>query len=250
MSNYLHYGTAQSEDYGIHIITVNDEDIPSRDYSVYSIPGRSRDLHYDNGRWENIDRVYKCVAFDDGSVRASDKITAFISELMQLSGYQRIEDSMHTEYYKLGEFRGGTAPEYAAGKDGVWFELTFDCDARKYLTSGETATDITNTGSATWKSTYITGQGTVTAKPLFRIGAGSTIIKCQSSANTLTVSGAPAEFYYDAELGDAYSVSGSENYNQYISLDGDFAELSPSASNYLSVKSGATVLIYPRWCKL
>lgn len=53
----LNVGGVLSTDYNIFVLGVDDANIPVRDYSVYSIPGRSRDLHYDNGRFENIDRI-------------------------------------------------------------------------------------------------------------------------------------------------------------------------------------------------
>lgn len=83
---FLNVGGVLSTDYNIFVLGVDDANIPVRDYSVYSIPGRNRDLHYDNGRFENIDRTYHLYARAIGSVSAKDAVMAFCAELMQLKG--------------------------------------------------------------------------------------------------------------------------------------------------------------------
>jgi len=246
---FLNVGGVLSTDYNIFVLGVDDANIPVRDYSAYSIPGRSRDLHYDNGRFENIDRTYHLYARAIGSVLAEDAVMAFCAELMQLKGYQRIGDSIHPDYFKLGEFRGGVEPQFSPREDGVRFDLTFDCDARKYLTSGETEIDITNTGTATWQSKTLVNPGTLPAKPLV-IFSDMTSTNCAINYDNqyVMVDKYSGTLVFDCELGDAYDRTSHANLNSYISR-GSLLELQPG-SNSISVKTGATIKIIPRWNSL
>lgn len=246
---FLNVGGVLSTDYNIFVLGVDDANIPVRDYSVYPIPGRSRDLHYDNGRFENIDRAYHLYARAIGSVSAEGAVMAFCAELMQLKGYQRIGDSIHPDYFKLGEFRGGVEPQFSPREDGVRFDLTFDCDARKYLVSGESETDITNTGSGTWQSKTLVNPGTLPAKPLV-IFSDMTSTNCAINYDNqyVMVDKYSGTLVFDCELGDAYDRTSHANLNSYISR-GSLLELQPG-SNSISVKAGATIKIIPRWNSL
>lgn len=249
----LTVGGISSTSYGIFVLAVNDANVPQRDYTAYSIPGRSRDLHYDNGRYENIDRVYGLYARSESGISAETRMLNFIAALMGLSGYQRITDSLHPDYYKKGEFKGGVEPRFSRFMDGVRFDLTFDCDARKYLLSGESEVDISNTGTGTWKTYTLAGQGTLPAKPILLFSGFSSASNCSVvlKNKTLTVAKYTAgTLVYDCELGDAYNKSTHANLNSYVTVSsGGFPDLSP-VTNAFSVKQGATVKIIPNWCKL
>lgn len=245
----LNVGGVLSTDYNIFVLGVDDANIPVRDYSVYSIPGRSRDLHYDNGRFENIDRTYQLYARSESNVTAEEMMRSFCAELMLLKGYQEIKDSLHTDYYKLGEFKGGVEPKFSRFMDGVRFDLTFDCDARKYLTSGEAEIDISNTGTATWQGKTLVNPGTMPAKPLLIF---SDMTSSNPSINYggqyVTIENYSGTLVYDCELGDAYDRTSHANLNSYV-YRGSLLELQPG-SDYITVKTGATVKIIPRWNSL
>ena len=44
-NDVLVVGDVSSADYGIYVLDENDTDMPRRDYTTVSVPGRSRDLH-------------------------------------------------------------------------------------------------------------------------------------------------------------------------------------------------------------
>lgn len=243
MSRYgnLVYGGVSSAQYGIYIADVNDDDMPSRDYSAISVPGRSRDIHFDNGRYANIDRTYKCAAYSMEGQRADERASAYIAKLMRLSGYQRIEDTLHPEYYKLGEFKGGTKPELAMDKNAASFDLAFDCDARKYLKAGEREMAFSS------GTQMIMNPETEPASPLLIITGTGYI---QIGSRRITVSTNPGTMVIDCELGDAYAQDTHVNYNSYISLNsGDFPILESGANN-ITVSGLSSCKITPRWCKL
>lgn len=241
MRKILSIGDIESSDYGVYVLSVNDSDMPARDYSAYSVPGRSRDIHYDNGRYLNIDRTYKCYVVDSSRGRASSVISRFIGQIMRLSGYQRIESTLHPKHFKLGEFRGSTQPKYTAGGDAAYFDLVFDCDARKYLKSGERSIAL-----ASGTQTLINPE-TEPASPLLVITGTGYI---QIGSRRITVSTNPGTMVIDCELGDAYSQALHENYNSRITLNmGEFPELE-SGTNSITVSGLSSCKITPRWCKL
>lgn len=243
MSNIITIGGVSSADYGIIVLDVNDTDMPGRDYTVVSIPGRSRDLHYDNGRYNNIDRVYTCFVEDSDSFGTTrDTIAAFVGRIMRLKGYQRIECGLHPDFYLKGEFRGEMQPNFAKTKDAATFKLTFDCDGRKYLISGEQEITLT-TGTQT-----VTNPGTQDAYPLFVLTGNGTIDLYGEHA--ITVSGNPGTLVIDCELMDAYEQMAHTNYNQYVTFsDYDLFPLLPG-SNAIQVTGFTSRKMIPRWVNL
>ena len=241
-NDILTIGSVSSADYGIYVMDVNDTDMPRRDYSVVSVPGRSRDLHYDNGRYENIDRTYTCYVADTGSYgRARDVIATFVGRIMRLKGYQRIECSLHPDHYKKGEFRGEVVPEYASGKDAAVVQLTFDCDARKYLFEGEREITLAS-GSQT-----VFNPGTQDAYPVFTLTRDGTIT---IGGRIITVEDNPGTLVIDCELGDAYEKTAHTNYNQHVSFsDHDLFTLPPGNTN-IAVSGFSTRKLTPRWVTL
>ena len=238
-NDVLVVGDVSSADYGIFVLDVNDTDMPRRDYATVSVPGRSRDLHYDNGRFENIDRVYKCFSVSMPTFgNASDAISAFVGRIMRLKGYQRIECGLHSDFFVKGECRGEMQPVFSDGRGTAQFDLTFDCDARKYLNSGEQEITLT-TGNQT-----ITNPGTQDAYPVFVLKGNGTIT---IGSETITIANNPGTLVLDCEIGDAYSEAAHENYNQYVTLSSyDFPVLEPGQNNIAVTGFTARTMI-PRW---
>ena len=238
----LIYGGINSEDYGIYIVDVNDSDMPVRDYTSYAVPGSSRELHYDNGRYKNIDRTYKCIVYSFGEASAEDIVTAYMAQLCRLRGYQRIEDTIHGDYYKLGEFKGGTKPVLSKSKTGASFDLSFDCDSRKYLRSGEVEQTLGTGTKSIWNP------GTEEAYPLFTVTGNGYI---EIASRRITVANNTDTLIFDCDIGDAYSETAHTNLNSLITINGagEIPYLAPG-SNSVKVNSFTTCTMIPRWCSL
>ena len=228
----LTVGGISSLDYNIYVLDSDDESSTSREYESVQVPGRTGDLHFDNGRYENISRTYKCVCMSD----ASRLIPAFVSAILSRPGYKRIEDTLHDEYYKIGEFTGGVTPAFAKGKDAARFDLTFDCKPQKYLKIGEIqrtlATGTNTIDNPTYYASYplleITGNG--------NLGIGS---------NTITIAGNTETLILDLELGDCYEKTSHGNRNSKVSWTSKPSI--KSGQSGITVPSGMTVKLTPRW---
>ena len=235
----LTVGDVSSADYGLFVLDVNDTDKPVRRYDVVSVPGRSRDLHFDDDSYENIERTFKCVVIDRAGEKTEDIIDAFVGRLMRLKGYQRIESTLYPEHFYLGEFKGGIVPEFARTKDAARVDLTFDCDGRKYFKSGEEQISISGTVT-------LDNPSYEPASPLFEVVGDGAI---QTSGTILTVTDNPGTMIIDCETGDAYAKTAHTNYNRYISASNEFPELEGGAVN-ITVSGFTSCKITPRWCKV
>lgn len=235
IENYiLTVGGVSSLDYGIYVLDSNDENSATRDYESVQVDGRSGNLHFDNGRWENIDRIYKCVCM----ANAKQSVPAFVSAILSSPGYKRLEDTLHDEYYKVGALKGDVSPEFARTKDAAKFDLVFDCKPQKYLKIGETTLTLSSTNKIV-NPTYFS------AEPVLEItGNGQIAI----GGETITITGSTETIILDLELGDCYSKASHANKNNCVTWTKKPALA--SGVNNISVASGMTVLMTPRWWHL
>lgn len=236
MRELFKFGDILSSDYHVYVLDVIDDPNTKREYESVSVPGKTGDLHFDNGRYENKNLTIKCACM----VNAETEINRFVAALFSKIGYQRIEDSLHPDYYRLGEFTGDVTPSYRLFKSAARFDLVFNCKPQKWLKSGEETLTLSTTNKFLNPTFY-------SAYPIFEItGNGNLVI----GSNTITIANNPGNMILDCELGDAYNKSSHANYNQYITVTGsDFPMLKPGENN-ITKPSNMTVKMTPRWWTL
>lgn len=259
MSDYITVGgvVVGGANTNIYVLDCNDDDAPEPDYEAVSIPGRSGDLHIWNERWKNKQVTYRCVCMKN----ASTVIPALITQLLAQYGYQRITDTLHDDYYKLGEFVGATNINYAMGRDAARFNLTFDCKPQKWLISGDTAITITSATTITNPTPFpaypllkLNGRGTVTLNHVNSSPAVSYTIK----STRPVYSG--ATFSFDCDLMDGWPTAyPTINDNGYITLSGTSGRacLQGNGDTQISFSTAdvtsplmTKVIVTPRWYKL
>lgn len=254
MSDTLTVGSVTMNGTTMFVLDCNDDDAPEPDYEVISVPGRSGDLHIWNERWKNKLITYQCMCTDN----ARTAVPALLTQLLAQYGYQRITDTLHTDYYKMGEYVGATTPVYSDGGKTARFDLTFDCKPQKWLLSGDSYQALTS-GS----TTTLTSPSTHKAYPIIRV-EGSGQIRIQNTTSTpyldftLTSSGYadPAsvvlwDYYFDCELMDATkSETGVSNQNSHITLGSTEQICLGPGNNRITVASTLRAEIKPRWYKL
>lgn len=221
---------------GIYVDASESFNKPERSAEVFSIPGRSGDLIIDNGTFGNVLINYPAYIHDNFQTTWD----ALINTLGALAGYQRIECSNDTTHFRQGRVIIPQTPNVSRVNKDAHFDLAFDCKPQRYLTSGETTTTLTASGSISNPTAFasrpllrITGNGTVTVN-----GTGITLTS--NSGNYTDV---------DCEMMDCYR--GSASRNQYVTFSAnDFPTLKPG-SNTITFGSGITQLIItPRWWEL
>lgn len=240
------------------VLDCNDDDAPEPDYEAISVPGRSGDLHIWNERWKNKLITYHCMC----RANARTAVPALLTQLLSQYGYQRITDSLHTTYYKMGEYVGATTPVYSDGGQTARFDLTFDCKPQKWLISGDTETVYS-------AQVTLTNPTRFPAYPIIGMYKNSTsdgsVTISHSNTYTLTNTNPYSSdvihymVAYDCELEDAYSkrVSGTDtnpsSRNNYITRTGASGKiyLRPNGTTTISFSGGISKLyITPRWYTL
>lgn len=244
----LTVGSVSTANRNIFVLDCNDDDAPEPDYETVPIAQRNGDLWLWNGRYRNKRIIYPCLCTENAKTAVPQLLTLLLAQ----SGYQRIEDTFHTEYYKKGIFTGGTSPIYSDGGKTARFDLVFDCQPQKWLKSGEAAMSI-NSGA------YITNPTMFPAFPLIRANWGdggvyfayvSPGYSTYSIVNSYT--GEASTMTFDCETGDM-----STRY-QYITVsrnrhDGDpwNPNLQRNGRTRITFSSSVTGLtITPRWYTL
>ena len=222
-------------DFGVWISGGGTYNAPPRSLENVSIPGRNGDLHFDNGRFQNITVTYPAFI----ARRFNPRMDDFREWLCSKYHYVKIEDSYHPDEYRLGLFKGGlsvsTTPRNLAGR----FNLSFDCKPQRFLNSGDIVQKFTASGSIYNPTEY-------PAKPL---------VKCYGTSGTVTIAGVAVtvtgctnHVILDCDLMEAYEGSTSRNDSTTL-VNGEFPTL-PSGNNAISFTGFSRVEITPRWWRI
>lgn len=230
-NDFLTFGKVNSSDYSVGLRGNHLFDAPQRDYKSYSIPGRNGDLTIDNHRYKNTEVVYEAYIAKD----FARNMDAFRNAIMSQIGYQRLEDTIHPE-----EFRMGIIAPFEVDMKGVMkggeFNLKFNCKPQRYLKSGEKTISYTANGSILNRTLF-------SSKPYLRIygtGAGTVGI----GTETITISAISTYVDIDCEIMDAFK--GNTNCNGYVSFTDDIS-LHPGANGITMTGNITKVEVTPRW---
>lgn len=144
MSNYLVFDNIDTRNLSnIYVFPNKIDDTPMRVYDVREIAGRNGSLYIDQGRFENVEHKYSIVATTKAA--GSD----FINKLSSKIGYHRLSDSFNSDEFYMATFANGVEVKIPLSRDKNVFEVTFIRKPQRFLTSGETAVDVSNGGTLT-----------------------------------------------------------------------------------------------------
>lgn len=209
---------------------------PERDVERFEIPGRNGTLTIDNGRFMSKQVTYTGFIARD----FENNSDALRNWLMQDGAVHRLEDSIHPDEFRMASFSGPFDPSVMFLEAGT-FSVNFYCQPERWLKSGENKITVTSAAQA-----KVYNPSPFTAKPLIIVTAGTGAINIGSEIITLTANNGAT--YIDCETQDAWE--GSINRNGNIErTTGGFPEL-PTGETEISVGSGMTIQIQPRWWKV
>lgn len=204
---------------------------PERDVESIAIPGRNGNLHIDNGRFSNVEIAYP--AFIVKAFRKN--FDAFKSFMLSQRGYKQLEDSYHPEYYRLACFKGAIEPKMTPRNLEGSFDITFDCDPRRFLKSGQKTISANTTAIVKNPTLY-------NALPKIRAyGTGTLTI----NGISIVINTADVYTDIDCELQEAYKGDVSCNSN-IVLTGGAFPHLSPGL-NSLSYTGLTNFTLIPRY---
>lgn len=236
MRNYFTFGSINSTSYGVYISGSGIFNAPERDYKHVEVPGRNGDLVISNQRLRNIDLVYPAFIYSNFKTNISDLKSALLSQV----GYQRLEDTYHTDEFRLATYEGSLEVDPTINLVAGEFELLFQCKPQRFLKTGEATTTLTSFPAT------ISNPTKFDAKPLIVVtGYGNLTV----GDTTITIANQFASVTIDSEIGDCYS--GSDNANLYVSFSGNTFPVLIPGNNSVSINGSITkVEITPRWWKL
>lgn len=253
------YNGVSSLDLGITVVGTGTYPVPARNLIFESVPGRSGDLIVDQGNYPNVRITYHCTCLT-GLSAALDSLAAL---LMAQTTYQRLEDSYHTDIYRMAICDTALSPDvfspdHGQGYKGGNFDITFNCRPQKWLKSGETPRRYSATGSS---ALTLQNPTPFSAAPLLHFGAGDTgefeIYNWNTRSGVRIFLNAYSENedrYVDCETQDVYGSNGA-NLNSTVTFsNGRFSVLRPGNNSiYTSTWSSSGDGYYeitPRWWKL
>lgn len=234
MRNYLTFNGTDLRDFGVYLTGSGTFNAPEREYSEITIPGRNGTLIGNEKRLANIEVTYPAFIYTN----FKQQIGALRAFLLSQEGYCRLQDSYHPDEYRQALFRGPLDVEPVAKLNAGQFELVFNCRPQRFLTSGESTTTLTATGTLINPTSF-------DAQPLLRVyGTGSV----NFGGTTITINSADTYTDIDCALMEAYK--GSVSKNDCIELsDNDFPVL-PAGENTITLTDVTSVEITPRWWTL
>lgn len=232
--SYLIYDNTPSYTYGIMISGEGTFDAPERDRSYISIPGRNGQFVIDNGRYTPITVIYPAFVMDN--LMAND--AAIRAWLLGPKDFVRIEDSYHPEEYRRGIYTGGVNFSPTAWNQHAEFKMSFRCDPRRFLKSGETVVAMEKDGS-------IVNPTGFDALPLIQV-AGSGVGTLTIGGTMIALKDLSGHITIDSEIQDAYY--GAQNLNSCMT--GDFPSLGPGSSTVTWSGGITDVSITPRWWQI
>lgn len=211
------------------------------DVESIKVPGRNGDLTFFSGKYNNVNVTYSAFIYENFSTNFSN-LRGFLSSI---TDYARIEDTFHTDEYRLGYFyveKRGFMPVVMNDMTMGHFTITFTCKPQRFLISGEPMEAISSGG-------VLTNPTPFESKPIIRT-KGSGVVHVGNVSYTIKNNSGDYWIYVDSETQDAYTASGIDR-NSYLTLnDGMFPTL-PSGETTITFDNTFTaVQITPRWWML
>lgn len=234
MSTFTYNGTTSST-YGIFIEHRPVVTFPKRVIESINVPGRSGNLLFDTGAYDNVTVTYQVAYIDDGNVRTNARN---IATWLYQHDYYELSDSYDSGYFRKAVYVSPLNVTDILNVGGR-ANITFDCKPQRYLTSGKTAltpaknSSISNTYEPSLPVITINGSGNGT------LTIGGTVV---------TITGQSAAIVLDSERQTA--ESGGQNANSLISLSNGFPVLQNGSNTVTWTGGVSSISVVPNWWTL
>lgn len=231
------FGGIDSRDFGVFLTDVASFGTPRRSMTFYSIPGRSGDLVQDNGHWENMEVVYRCVILYD----FLENFYRFRTALLSLCGYQELTSSIEPDQYRMAILSEPIDPKALRKGTTASFDISFQCKPQRFVIHGKQSFQFST--PTTFYNPYA-----FPAKPqitLYGNGPGMLTVGNVS----IDILDMDTMLILDSDTMNAYrKVGDSAPENQNSSIYAlEFPELTPG-KNIIHWSGGITgIEIVPRW---
>lgn len=228
--NVFVFDGVYSTDYDLYVTGAGVEKTPVRSYEKVSVAGKSGDVLYDNGRYENVTISYPCIIMHE----FRKKFLEMRCDMLCKIGYKELRDSFHPDMFRMACFNKASSPKLSGDSEAGTFEITFDCKPQWYLEDGQQPLSFTSAGDIGNPTNY-------EAYPLIEVtGYGSFSV----GNKQVTIAQHTGKIFLDCELHEAYGESGN-NMNPYVTAADGFPTI-PAGWTGVTV-DGVSLTIVPRW---
>lgn len=195
-----------SSTYGVYITGEGVFNAPSRVVEMIEIPGRNGNYALDQGRFENIEVKYKCGMFDVDESNFATKVANFRNWICSKVGYVRLTDEYNPNEYRMAVYSRGLEVSHEMLIAGE-FEITFECQPQRFLTSGETAVSVANNGTIT-NPTLFASRPTIEFNGYGNIGIGGQSINVTNDPLGKILLANEESFYHESyKLDPVHSIA-------------------------------------------
>ena len=234
MSRTLTYDGQNLSAFGVYVGNTSAFKSPEREITDVVVPGRNGSLTRDENRFNNVALSYECYVVED----APQNFKALQEILLSSASYRRLEDSIDPDYYRMARVHAETDFDIISTmhEQGT-FQVEFDCLPQRFYKSGETAVEVTTTGTLVNPSKF-------TALPLIRIYGNGTV----SVGDVQITVAEHTDPYIDVDCDVRNCFYGSTNKNSFVTLtDHRYPALKTGNTGVTISGSITKVEITPRW---
>ena len=257
-------------DFGVFLGGDGAFNSPARIGEMVHIPGRNGSLWMDENCFENIEVTYPAFIGTPEETDFASRLMEVRSWLASREGYCRLEDTYHTDEYRLAVFNAAVETEPIQYTRAGNFDIVFDAKPQRFLKSGDEPQYFESNG-------YITNPTLFASLPIIAVTGNGRV---NVAGHLLTISGTTQTIYIDSELMEVY-VPGHEleqlteenslvindelmmpleihqsnrdaiNMNSHVSFaDYEFPTIGPGEQSIAFDSGIDSVVIYPRWWRL
>lgn len=235
------FGGINSDDVNLVVERYPSRPIPTRRYYVQQVPGRSGDLLFDEGAYDNIEQSYEIYIRQDAGRSFQEACSAVAAWLMKVHGYQTLTDSYDPFTFRYAYYVGPVDVASVLNQFGR-ATITFNCKPFRYLLPEDQIEYTTSPNTLTNPTDFV-------ALPRIKIeGSGSAVLMVR--ATMVTISSIDSGMILDSELMDCYN--GANNRNSLITLSTtyEYPSLVPGGNTIAFTGGVSKLTVWPRWRKL
>lgn len=232
--NTFTFNGKTSSSFGLSVEHWPNMKAPVRRVEKIVVPGRSGDLTYDTGAFDNVDMEYQ-VYFNSGADTFFERTSKILNWLLGSNGYCQLSDTYNTAVFRQAILANQEEVEDFLNRYGRT-RIVFDCKPQKWLFTGASQSavvsgaTVTNNYMPSYPLFKATGNGSIT------VGTDVLTIT-NNSGKTMTI---------DCETMNCYDNDGNRNAD--VTVTGNFPVLK-TGSNVVTYDV-STLTMAPRWWTL
>lgn len=225
MDRTLNFAGTDLGTFGAHFTNGGDFPSPIREYERVEVLGRNGDIFIDNMKYKNVQNSYPAFIEENFRENYNDLVT-FLS---LNTGYQRLEDSLDPDVYRMAVFVGGIEPSVKSSDIMGNFNLVFNCKPQRFFKQDEEGVALNGTQHIPFSN-----PSPFVAKPLIKMYPNTEVVIEETSYEQFIT-----RDVFDLNMGDWSGVYGSA----YAFVDCETLEVydenGRNLSSYLTISTYA-----------